>query len=283
MSGDGKSPDAPADDRSGESLAIERSDEPVTVSSVVADLRAMGVEAGDALLVHSSLSALGWVSGGAPAVVDALQEAVTEDGTLVMPTHSFQLSDPSAWSNPPVPDEWEPVIRDTAPPYRPAVTPTRGMGAVPECFRNYPGVQRSAHPTGSFAAWGASAESVVADHSLAYCFGDESPLARCYALDADVLMLGTGYGTNTSLHLAENRSDAVSETVTEGAPVLEDGERRWVEFENVAEDTDDFPEIGADFEREIGVVDGTVGEATAKLVSQPRLVDFAVDWLDQHR
>ena len=42
-----------------EADAIERVDEPVTVASLVADLRELGVEAGDALLVHSSLSALG--------------------------------------------------------------------------------------------------------------------------------------------------------------------------------------------------------------------------------
>ncbi|MFC6726116.1 AAC(3) family N-acetyltransferase, partial [Halobium palmae] len=47
-------------------------DEPVTTDSIVSDLRDLGVERGDVLLVHSSLSSLGWVSGGAPAVVDAL-------------------------------------------------------------------------------------------------------------------------------------------------------------------------------------------------------------------
>jgi aminoglycoside 3-N-acetyltransferase len=266
-----------------EADAIERVDDPVTVDSLVEDLRALGVEAGDTLLVHSSLSALGWVSGGPPAVVDALQSVLTDDGTLVMPTHSTQNSDPADWAAPPVPDHWEPVVRETTPPYRPDVTPTRGMGAIPECFRTYPDTLRSAHPATSFAAWGADAERVVADHALDYRLGDGSPLATVSDLGGDVLLLGVGHDRNTSLHLAENRADLPTEPVTEGAAVLRDGERVWVEYENVPERTDDFPDVGAAFEEAVGLVEGEVGAATAKLVDQPPLVEFAVEWFEANR
>lgn len=265
-----------------EADAIEKVDDPVTVASLVADLRDLGVEAGDVLLVHSSLSALGWVSGGAPAVVDALMEAVTESGTLVLPTHSGHYSDPADWSAPPVPDHWVEQIRETMPAYRPDVTPTR-VGAIPECFRNYPGAVRSDHPTVSFAAWGADAESVVADHALAHRLGEDSPLATVYDLDGDVLMLGTGHDTNTSYHLAENRADYPKETEQAGAPVLVDGERVWAEFETIEEDTDDFLDLGADLERDVGLTEGEVGAATAKLASQRALVDYAVEWFEAHR
>lgn len=42
---------------------------PVTRDMLVADLVALGVSAGSTLVVHSSLSSLGWVSGGPQAVV----------------------------------------------------------------------------------------------------------------------------------------------------------------------------------------------------------------------
>ena len=268
-----------------ETLPEEHSPEPVTTGGIATDLRDLGVEPGDSLLVHASLSSLGWVCGGPPAVVDALQRVLTEDGTLAMPTHTPGHSDPSWWENPPVPESWYETIRETMPPFRPEVTPTWGMGAVAECFRSYPEVRRSDHPNFSFAAWGNDAASVVAGHELDSRLGEGSPLARLYDLDGRVLFLGTDHGTNTSLHLAEYRTDGIPETVTRGAPVLEDGERRWVTYEDIAVDTDDFPACGAAFEeREPAAVrTGTVGVGSAKLLETRPMVDFAADWFDANR
>ncbi len=267
-----------------EAQAIGRSNEPNTVESLASDLRALGVESGDTLFVHSSLSALGWVAGGAPTAVDALFAAVGDEGTLAMPTHSGDLSDPAGWSNPPVPDDWVDTIRESTPPYRPEVTPTRGMGSIPECFRNYPEVQRSRHPTLSVAARGPDAASIIEGHSYDYPLGEESPLARLYELDARVLLLGVGHDSNTSIHLAEYRSDFPKTDTTDGGPILDGrNERVWRTFDDIETDTDDFPALGAAFEGERSVERGPVGEATARLMTQPTLVDFAVDWFEANR
>lgn len=265
-----------------EADTVEAVDEPVTVESLVEDLRALSVEAGDVVLVHSSLSSLGFVAGGAPAVVDALLKTVGDDGTLVMPTHTG-YSDPARWSNPAVPDEWEETVRQAMPAYRPAVTPTRKMGAIPECFRNYPEVVRSRHPNVSFAARGAEADAIVADHSYGMSLGEESPLARIYDRDGDVLLLGTDHDTNTSLHLAEYRADYPKEMTTNGGPVVEDGECRWIQYEDEEGDTADFTDLGASFERQFEYAEGTVGAATAKVLPQRELVDFAVEWFEENR
>lgn len=266
-------------------LPEDRSPEPVTVESMRSDLRALGIDTGQTLLVHSSLSALGWVCGGSPAVVDALQSVVGEDGTLVMPTHSPGNMDPANMENPPVPESWYGTIRETMPPYRPAVTPTQGMGAIVECFRSCPDVSRSAHPQHSFAAWGADAEFVTADHADDNSLGEESPLARVYDLAGDVLFLGTSHETNTSLHLAEYRADLDLGRVTNASAVLVDGEREWVELADIDIGDEDFPACGAAFEREHpdAFETGQVGTADAKRLSQRRLVDFATGWFEANR
>lgn len=268
-----------------EPLPEDRSPEPVTVESMTSDLNALGVEAGQTVLVHGSLSALGWVCGGAPAVVDALKHVVGEDGTVVMPTHSPQNRDPTDMSAPPVPESWYDTIRDQMPPYRPAVTPTQGIGAIAECFRSYPTVRRSDHPQHSFAAWGADAAFVTEDHSHNYSLGEQSPLARVYDLDGDVLYLGTSHATSTSLHLAEYRANLDLDTVTSASAVLCDGEREWIQWEDIDFTDDDFSDCGTAFEREHPETfeTGCVGVADSKLLAQQPLVDFAVKWFETNR
>lgn len=265
--------------------AIDSADAPVTVERIASDLADLGVETGDTLLVHSSMSSLGWVAVGPTAVVDALMEALAPDGTLVMPTHSPQYTDPAGWQAPPVPDDWVEEIRGSRPPYRPAVTPTRGMGAIGECFRSYPGVLRSRHPTYSFAAWGTDAESIVAEHSYDHGLGENSPLARVYERDGSVLMLGTGHETNTSLHLAEHRADREQGVTAQEAPVLVDGERTVVSYEELEYDSDDFEQVGLDFEQDRpgAIARGTVGVGEARLIPQRSLVDYAAEWFEENR
>ncbi len=90
---------------------VEKTPSPRTRSSLARDLRSLGIKAGDLVLVHSSLSSLGWVAGGAPAVVLALRDVLGEGGTLVVPTQTGDNSDPKDWSRPPVPEAWWPLIR----------------------------------------------------------------------------------------------------------------------------------------------------------------------------
>lgn len=242
----------------GERELIASTDAPRTRASLAADLRALGVAEGSVLLAHSSLSRLGWVAGGAVAVVQALLDALGPEGTLVVPTHTTGNSEPSHWRNPPVPEAWWPVLREHMPAFDPRVTPARGIGAIPEVARVWPGALRSDHPQMSFAALGPDAGRITRGHVLESGLGDGSPLARVYDLDGHVLLLGVGHARNTPFHLAEYRRPRPRPHRT-GAAVQGAAGREWVEFEDIEYDSDDFDALGglrgdgADARRTCGV------------------------------
>ncbi|EJQ45100.1 hypothetical protein IEE_02430 [Bacillus cereus BAG5X1-1] len=250
---------------------------PNTIETITNDLKELGIEKGMTVIVHSSLSSIGWVSGGAVAVVEALMKVITEEGTIIMPTQSSDLSDPKHWSRPPVPEDWWQIIRDNVPAFDPRITPTRAMGEVVECFRTYPNVLRSNHPLSSFAAWGKHAEEITANHSLSISFGEESPLRKIYDLDGCILLLGVGYDSNTSIHLSEVRTGA-RELIKVGAPIIEEGVRVWKEFVEMDYDSDTFVEIGVEYERKGTVMRGKIGNATCRFMRQRDAVDFGTEW-----
>ncbi|MEP7285354.1 MAG: AAC(3) family N-acetyltransferase [Chloroflexota bacterium] len=263
---------------------VEPTEVLVTQLSIAADLAALGVQPGMALVVHSSLKSIGWVNGGAVAVILALEQVLGAEGTLVMPTHSADLSEPANWVNPPVPESWWDTIRATMPAYDSALTPSFRVGVIPETFRKQTGVLRSANPDASFAAWGKHAQQIVSDHALAPLFGEHSPLARVYDLNGWVLLLGVDHNRNTSLHVAEGRAKIPHGTIHLGSPMMVDGVRQWVPFDDIDWDDSDFVELGADFARDTGLQrEGKIGQANALLMPQRDLIDYAVHWLEGHR
>ena len=261
---------------------IRMTPEPRTRESLVRELLYFGVKAGMTLIVHSSLRTVGWVSGGPVAVVQALMDVLTEEGTLVMPTQTGNYSDPAEWQDPPVPDEWKPIIYATMPAFHPLYTPSYKMGQVVETFRTWPGTVRSNHPIVSFAAWGKHADSIIDNHSLEYGLGEASPLAKMYGLAGSVLLLGVGYDRNTSFHLAEYRAPGAEE-VWLGSPIYEDGVRVWKRYRDIDIDSDVFTEIGRELEAKGQIQIGRVGSAEARLFLQRPTIDFAVAWLTERR
>ncbi len=258
---------------------------PILYARLVADLRRLGVETGMTVLVHASLSRVGWIIGGIQTMIEALLETLGPPGTLMMPTHSSEWSEPSRWRNPPVPPESFDAVRAAMPAWDAARSATWSMGALAEAFRRWPGVARSRHPQTSFAAVGPATGALLDHHRLGDALGETSPIGRLYALDGHVLLLGVGHANNTSLHLAEYRSDWTGKTWhEEGAPMLVDGERRWQHFEELKVNDDDFAEIGQTFEQsQPGVAIGQVGNAESRLFRQRPLVDWAVTRMTDHR
>ena len=247
-------------------------------------LRNVGVKRGQAIMVHTSLSSLGYVCGGAQTIIEALLHSVGQEGTIMMPTQSWKNLDPTTgvyWQEP---KEWWPVIREYIPAYDERITPTNTMGAVAEMFRQWPGTIRSGHPARSVAAWGRYAKYLTEKHSLSDIFGDGSPIGRLYELDGAVLLIGVGYDKNTSLHLADARAEYPGKhTVVESSAIQVDGQRGWKSYETLAVDGEDFPAIGEAFEQTGQVRHVSLGDGILSMMSQRALVDFAVEWMNENR
>jgi aminoglycoside 3-N-acetyltransferase len=263
-----------------EAEIIRNTSKPRTRQSLSEDLRRLGLKPDMDVIVHSSLSSLGWVNGGAVAVIQALTDVVTSSGTVIMPTHSGEYSDPALWGNPPVPEEWWTIIRETMPAFEPQITPSKGMGIIPEVFRNWPGVVRSTHPAYSFAAWGKNADFIVANQPLDFPMGEQSPLSNLYSLSGYILLLGVGFGNNTSFHLSEYQSGKRT-LCNAGAPIIRNGERIWITYKDIEFETEQFELIGRDFEQSGLTVKGFVGSSRAIIFSQRKAVDFALEWINR--
>lgn len=256
----------------------------VIKEDIVNALKQIGLGKDDVVMVHTSLKSMGYVCGGAQTVIEALIEVVGEDGTIMMPTQSWKNLDPAEgvhWDA----DEsdWQ-LIREHWPAYDKDLTPTNTMGAVAEMFRKWPGSIRSDHPARSVCAYGKYAGELTRDHDLSNIFGEGSPIARLYELDAKVLLMGVGYDKNTSIHLADARAKYPGKhNYTEYSAVMENGVRVWKKYDTLFVDGEDFKEIGKAFEENCPVSKGCIGEAPIRLMKQRELVDFAVAWIQSNR
>lgn len=251
-------------------------------------LSSLGVERGGVLMVHASLRGVGEADGGAVTVAAALRDAVGPGGTLVVPAFTPENSDTSPQYLARVrglDDRAREAVRAAMPAFDPATTAAPSMGRLSETVRRTPGALRSSHPQTSFAAVGPLAGHVVAGHHRDCHLGDDSPLARLHELRAQVLLLGTGFGSCTAFHLAEYRVPSPPRR-TYRCVVRDGGRHRWWEYEDVALDDSDFAALGADFEQSDGgrpVRAAPVGSSTARLFRLPAAVAFALRWLPAHR
>lgn len=256
----------------------------VIKEDMIREFERIGLKKNDVVMVHTSLKSMGYVCGGAQAIIEALIEVVGEEGTIMMPTQSWKNLDPEDgvhWDADE--SEWQ-KIRDHWPAYDKNITPTNTMGAVAEMFRQWPGSIRSDHPARSVCAYGKYAQELTKDHDLSNIFGEGSPIARLYEFNGKVLLLGVGYDKNTSLHLADVRAEYPGKhNCVEYSAVMENGKRVWKQYETLFVDGEDFEEIGKAFEENCPVNKGLIGEAEIRLMNQRELVDYAVQWMEKNR
>ena len=254
--------------------SIDKNFTPITKDVLIQKFSQLGIKQGDTLLVHASLSSLGYVVGGAEALYYALRVVIGNEGTIVVPSQTVEISDTASWQYPPVPQEWHDVIRLSIPAYSKELSYSKAMGAFSQLIGILPDSIRSNHPMYSFTAIGEKASEIIEQDSFDFPFGEESPLGRMYSIGAKILMIGTDFETNTSLHLAENRLNR--EVIHEKSKILTENGEKWISFKNIELDIyDDYLEVQKNFMEQYTVNHISINESNVYLFDMKECVDYA--------
>jgi aminoglycoside N3'-acetyltransferase len=255
--------------RRGSANAMRQNRRHVSRAELAADLARMGIAQGDTLFIHSSLKSLGYIDGGATTVVQALQDAVGPQGTLVIPT--YYMPGGSIRATCEMQDYVFDVRKDGT-----------NMGRLPESFLACTGIHRSVHPTHSVSAWGRHAAYLTeAHHRAPSVFGEGSPWQRFVDVDhAKVLGLGISMGPVTFYHVLEDAMGAafpvpVWQDESYLLPCLDQQGQRWEVpvrpfAASIAQRRIDHPSrsdlrdyFQAEFRRTGLLVEGQVGDAAS--------------------
>ncbi len=262
--------------------------DPHPIHSLVGDLARLGVEPGDTVMVHASLKAIGPTEGRAAGLIEALDRAVGEAGTLLM---VLGAHNEHAWVNQRPEPQRDALLAD-AEPFDALATPAdRDVGAFAEIFRQHLGTVVSDHPEGRFAARGAQAGLLVMAPPWNDYYGPGSALERLVDLRGKVLRMGADTDTTTLLHHAEylarlphkrraRRHRRVRTTAGTEVRIVHclDDEHGIVDLDGV----DYFTRILQAYLATGAAPTGTIGSAPAELLEARDLVPFGVRWMEQH-
>ena len=216
-------------------------------------LRALGVTPGGVLLAHVSFRSVRPVEGGPQGLIEALREALGPEGTLVMPS----------W-----PEDGAPFD-----PARSAAA--RDLGVTADAFWRLPGVQRSGHPQ-AFAAAGPQASGIVSGPLPLPPHIPASPVGRVHDLDGQVLLLGVGHDSDTTMHLAELLA-GVPYGVPRACTVFENGRPVRLEYRENDHCCQRFA-LADDWLRAEGLqAEGQVGNAHAHLARSRDIVRLTLE------
>ena len=238
----------------------------VTRTDIAADLRGMGLEAGAEVMVHSSLSSLGHVEGGAATVVEAFLDVLGSAGTLMVPTFTHSGTEY----------------------FDPLVSPSKN-GAITEAVRARPEAVRSLHPTHAVTAIGPDAGELVEEDLEHGALGRGCALDKLARRGGSVFLLGVDHIVNSTIHIGEdyggdNRQRGSFTPENPKIVVLNHPERGEVEIAltEMMGSTVAF-ELMEDELRSRGQLSaGHIGPAPCQLMRGQHVIDAAIDIVARH-
>lgn len=249
------------------SKASEPFESTTTRETLVAQLLALGVRAGDIVMIHASMRKIGAVVGGAASVIQALRESVGANGNLLMVLGA---------------DEDRPFDALTSP------VDVEEMGVLAEVFRTFPGVHVNDHAADRFAVLGPDAAFLLEPAPLHDYHGPGSVLERLTQRGGRIIRLGADADTVTLTHYAEYLADVPNKRRVRRRYVRADIGEQWIESlddnDGIAEWSggDYFEQILLDYVGSGAVRLGPVGGCAAELFDAREFVAFAVSWMEEH-
>lgn len=153
-------------------------------------LRAVGVQPGDTMMLHSAFAPQYGFRGTIDELTRAFLDALGPDGNLLMVSLPYRSSSLEYLSR----------IKS----FDVRKTPSM-MGLVSEYFRRRADVLRSLHPTHPVLAHGPHAEAIIAGHEdCAYPCGPATPFEKLVDLDGKVVFFNVPFATFTFFHYLEH-------------------------------------------------------------------------------
>ena len=237
----------------------------VTRSDITTGLRAMGLKAGDKVMVHSSLSSMGHVEGGADTVVDAFLDVLGSEGTLMVPTFTHSGC----------------VYFD------PLKSPSLN-GAITEAVRARPEAVRSFHPTHAVAVIGPDADSLVEGDVKEGALGRNCALDRLRKAGGWVFLLGVSQKFNSTIHIGEdyggdNRTLGIFNPENPKIVILNHPQQGGIEVpltEMMGNTVVAFARMYDELKARGQLIEAMIGKAPCQLMKGQHVIDAAVDLLN---
>jgi len=266
---------------------------PRTRVQLIADLRRLGPAPGDLVMVHASVRSVGPMLGGPDEIHQAIVDAISPGGTMVMLIGAPNGFDDVARGNLSAAEEAQ-ILAEMPLFDKQATRANRDNGTLAEFFRSWPGTVMSDSVAVRLGARGARADWFVADHPNTWPFGKGTPFEKLVGANGKLLLLGSDPDQVTLLHHAESIADFPDKIVRNfTVPVIEDGRRIWLKCQEFDSSTGahknwsprQFGEITEAFiARFTGTpagAKGRVGGSDSTLIATPPFMAFAVAMMEQ--
>jgi aminoglycoside 3-N-acetyltransferase len=238
----------------------------VTLGMLTAAWRRLGIEEGDAVLLHSALKPVGFVVGGPQMVIASLQVVLGSSGTLIAPAFNFDFCTTGQYS----------VLS----------TPSH-MGAVSEAVRVHSAAVRAVHPIYPFTALGREAIAVGQECQPRSAYGPTSVFGWLRAHPrGKILVVGLSWNDSmTFFHYVEECKNVPYRwmkvfpgTITYGdygSPRAAQDHGEWTMFVRGPDVVTNLDPIGLAMENAGLVTVGPVGNTIGRCVLASQAYEFA--------